>query len=110
MWDAHLDETESAASSSCNSEPQDVHLYHNDHNESHLNCESQSQKPLKNALWERNQEFLRMQTEQLELNRRLTEADQLNEVKSPHHEQQQEPPSETHMVHEQVTEHEKTPS
>jgi hypothetical protein len=102
--DSHLGETE-PASSSYNDGPRYVHLYHSDHNEGHLNYESQSQRPLKKALWEKKQELRRIQTEQPEL--RSTEADLRNEDESPHYEQQQEPPLRTHMAHEQVSEHEK---
>jgi hypothetical protein len=101
--DAHLGETEPVASS-CNNDPRHVHLCHSDYNEDHLNCESWSrQRLLKQALWEKNQE---LQTEQPKLKRASTEVGQQNVGESPHYEQQQGPPSRTHMAHEQVTEHE----
>jgi hypothetical protein len=107
--DARLGETEPVASS-CNSGLHHVHLCDSDYNEGHLNYEFQDhQMLLKQALWEKNQEF---QTElpelrrMLELRRMSTELDQQNEGESPHYEQQQEPPSRTHTAHEQVTEHE----
>jgi hypothetical protein len=99
--DARLGETELVAS--CNNGLRHVHLCYSDYNEGHLNCESQGyQRLLKQALWEKNQEF---QIELPELRRMSTELDQQNEGESPHYEQQQEPPSTTHTAHEQVTEH-----
>jgi hypothetical protein len=73
--DARLGETEPVAFS-CNNGPHHVHLCYSDYNEGHLNCESQGhQRLLKQALWEKNQEFqtelpeLRMSTEVAERRR-----------------------------------------